>query len=507
MHLFGLLTWLALTSCGASADSPPVSMHHEPIAPGVYAAAFAAQYHDANCGWVALDRETLLIDLPRGLPVREYLKLAVAAAGKPLGTLALTTIDEGDVETIRQMIEAGVKRIVVSPEAGARLRGAIDASKLAIVAKRCFISEPPDAVEFLPLDHVAAPAGAAVWIAKERTLFAGPTIVHGPRAPLARTNTASWVVALRQLHALAPARVGAERLDRQLRFLTEVRRQVGYQICQGRPIDCLNSEVHLPSDIITWFPYGNPLREDLEHVYGELTVPAAPFGGSIPAFSDGKAHALVLIGDEPHEPGHIEDGLRPIFEGSGVVPHFAVDVRALSATNLAAVPLLVILRDGLMRSFRGNRKHSQWITPEQESAVVAFVERGGGFLNLHNSMGEYPDNGPYLQLVGGRYLGHGPLERFQVELVDPAHPVVRGVTPFFVADEQHTPSCDEKRVHILLRSRSDQGTTAPAGWVREVGRGRVCHLANGHTTDALSHPMYQKLVRNALAWCIRHDNP
>ena len=58
------------------------------------------------------------------------------------------------------------------------------------------------------------------------------------------------------------------------------------------------------------------------------------------------------------------------------------------------------------------------MTPEQERAVVAFVDAGGGFLNLHNSMGLYPDDGPYLKLVGGRYIGHGHSERFRVEVVD-----------------------------------------------------------------------------------------
>ena len=105
----------------------------------------------------------------------------------------------------------------------------------------------------------------------------------------------------------------------------------------------------------------------------------------------------------------------------------------------------------------------------------------------------------------GRYIGHGPLERFLVEVVDAAHPVTRGVETFFVADEQHTPPYDEGRVHLLLRNRSDAGQTAAAGWVREIGRGRLCHLANGHTLEALLHPMYQKLMRNAVRWCTQMD--
>ena len=109
------------------------------------------------------------------------------------------------------------------------------------------------------------------------------------------------------------------------------------------------------------------------------------------------------------------------------------------------------------------------------------------------------------KLVGGRYIGHGPLERFRVEVVDWKHPVTRNVEDFSVADEQHTPPCDETKVHVLLRNRSDDGQTAAAGWVYEPGQGRLCHLANGHTREALLHPMYQQLMRNAVLWCLRRE--
>ena len=84
-------------------------------------------------------------------------------------------------------------------------------------------------------------------------------------------------------------------------------------------------------------------------------MPIAPFHGRDPTAADPRPHALVLIGDQPHEPGHIEEGLRPVFEATGVVPHFTVDVKALSAENLAKVRLLVILRDGLQRPDRDHR--------------------------------------------------------------------------------------------------------------------------------------------------------
>jgi type 1 glutamine amidotransferase len=498
----------------AKPESSAVLPHREQIAPGVHVAGFADRYRSANCGWVALAGETVLVDLPRGIHVPEFLAEVASTTGKPVRTLVLTNIQDGDTKIIQSLIEKGITRVLTSSAMRTRLladAGVADASHLHALAARTAIGDSAVAVDFLPLDQIAAPAGAAVWIPGRAVLFTGPLVVHGPRAALAGSDTAQWVANLRRLAGLMPAKVvpgfgswgGPELLTRQHRFLAELRQQVGYHICQGRPHEGLREQIRLPADCCVWTPYGNPTADDIEHVYKELTVPIAPFHGRLPVASDSRPHALVLIGDQPHEPGHLEEGLRPVFEAADVIPFFTVDVNALSAQNLAKVQLLVILRDGLMRAQRDHGTQFIWMTPEQERAVVAFVEAGGGFLNLHNAMGLYPANGPYLNLVGGRYIGHGPLERFQVEVVDSAHPITRGVDSFFVADEQHTPPYDEGRVHILLRNRSDAGKTAAAGWIREQGRGRLCHLANGHTLEALLHPMYQRLLCNAVRWCLQ----
>jgi type 1 glutamine amidotransferase len=294
-------------------------------------------------------------------------------------------------------------------------------------------------------------------------------------------------------------------ITRQRRFLEELRSQVGYAVALGKPPEALEKHVRISPDFQVWMPYDNPVGEDLLYVYRELTVPNAPFAGREPRPSDNPPHALVLIGDGPHEPQHLEVGLRPAFEAAGIVPHFTVDIRALTAENLARVRLLVILRDGLMRPTDDPKSHYCWVTKEHERAVVEWVNQGGSFLNLHNALGLYPDDGPYLKLAAGRYIGHGPLERFRVEPVDREHPITRGIAPYFVADEQHTPVVDLPRVKLLLKSYADDGTQGSAGWVYEPGAGRLCHLANGHTREALLHPTYQQVLRNALLWCIRRE--
>ena len=159
-------------------------------------AGFADRYRSANCGWVALTGETLLIDLPRGIPVPEFLAVVAAITGKPARTLVLTNIQDGDATIIQSLIERGSHpRFDLTDDAhpAALSHWFTDSVESACPADRTAIGDATVPVDFLPFDQIAAPAGAAVWIAGQSVLFAGPLVVHGPRAALAGSDTADWV--------------------------------------------------------------------------------------------------------------------------------------------------------------------------------------------------------------------------------------------------------------------------------------------------------------------------
>lgn len=488
----------------------------EEVTHGVYSVGAAHSHRSANCGWIVLSSQTILVDLPRGIEPGPYLEEVRKRGAPDRFSLVLTCYQEGDGNLLARFVAAGVEKVFCSPAVYGLLtagRTSLPAERIVVVAARTAVGADHERVEVIPLDDIVASGGAVVYLAEKKVLFAGPFVSHGPRIGLVGSRTGPWVDALRRLDQLPVEYVvpgegswgDAGILRRHLRFLDALRRQIGHLVAQGRPVEAL-TEVRIPAHALAWPPYDQPRMEDLEHIYSELRVPAAPFYENPPNRDDSRPHALVLIGDGPHAPGRLEDGLRPVFAAAGVTPHFTVDVEALNAENLDRVPLLVVFRDGLQRPGTGPNSDYRWMTPEQEQAVVEFVEGGGGFLNLHNSMGLYPEGGPYLELVGGRYAGHGPLERFHVEVVDPNHPVTRGVTGFTVADEQHTPPYDAARCHLLLRNRTLDGkVVAAAGWTREPGDGRLCYLANGHTREALRHPMFQRVMCNALEWLLRRE--
>jgi len=216
----------------------------------------------------------------------------------------------------------------------------------------------------------------------------------------------------------------------------------------------------------------------------------------------GQTRAFVLIADRYHEPDYIKEGLSPAFDAERIQPMFTEDVEALSAENLEGIDLLVLHRDGMNWPEGFDRPHVVWMTPEQERAVEAFVRDGGAFMPLHNSIAIYPREGPYRRVTAGHFVYHPPVETFSVHVVNRTHPVTAGVEDYVITDEQHFLEYDVDRVEVLLRSYSERGESA-AGWALAYGRGRVCFLANGHTLEALRMTDYQKLLRNAMRWCLR----
>ena len=122
---------------------------------------------------------------------------------------------------------------------------------------------------------------------------------------------------------------------------------------------------------------------------------------------------------------------------------------------------------------------------------------------LHNSIAMYPKDGPYQEVCAGHFISHPAVETFTVHIINKKHPVTQGAEDYEITDEQHFVECDEDKVELLSRSHSETHGESYAGWTYEYGKGRVCFLANGHTLEAIQHPTYQILLKNAVQWCLR----
>lgn len=214
-----------------------------------------------------------------------------------------------------------------------------------------------------------------------------------------------------------------------------------------------------------------------------------------------RPRALALIGDRYHSPVFIREGLMGPLALENIPVVYIENHEALTAESLKNFDLLIFFKDGMIWPNGYERgSHVQWMTDEQQQAIWDFVHNGGGFLALHNSHGIYPEGGLYYELFGGNYGGHPAPEEFTVRIENKDHPITAGVEDFMAFDEQHMSKFYLDRGHLLMRNISKANATAPAGWWRELGEGRFCYLAPGHTPEALEHPMMQRLIRNSVRW-------
>ena len=145
----------------------------------------------------------------------------------------------------------------------------------------------------------------------------------------------------------------------------------------------------------------------------------------------------------------------------------------------------------------------------QQQALAQAVAGGKGMVSIHCSNilgwqgdGVDPADRPLFELLGNRYLSHGPGRhegRHTIEIVAD-HPATAGVTDFELFDEYYEFELADEKVTVLAQRHRADGVTIPVMYAREVGAGRVVYLALGHDMRAWGEPPFRALVRQALAW-------
>ena len=155
----------------------------------------------------------------------------------------------------------------------------------------------------------------------------------------------------------------------------------------------------------------------------------------------------------------------------------------------------------------------QFHTAQQEALADA-VAGGKGFVGIHcaNIMGWQgdvvdPADRPLFELLGNRYLSHGPGHhegRHTVEVVAD-HLVTRGMTDFELFDEYYEFELADEKVEVLAQRHRADGVVIPVMYAREVGAGRVVYLALGHDMRAWGEPPFRQLVAQSLTWAAGLD--
>jgi putative membrane-bound dehydrogenase-like protein len=195
----------------------------------------------------------------------------------------------------------------------------------------------------------------------------------------------------------------------------------------------------------------------------------------------------------PHNPAKMFPILAAPLARKGIqLTYVATPAEALDPARLARYDALMMY---------GN--HTS-LPPDQEKALLDFVEGGKGLIALHSASAEFTSSDKFIALVGAQFLRHGAGD-FTAEIVQPAHPLMQGLQPFETWDETYVHTKHNTIDRTVLMERVDNAGREPWTWIRTQGKGRVFYTAYGHDERTWSKPAFQTLVERALLWGVSED--
>jgi hypothetical protein len=474
------------------------------VAPGVYFRFGDIGRGQSNGGYIICDDYVVAIEAPSVESTAEMFDEVKKLTDKPIKFLVITHAHWDHDLGVDGFAEKGV--IVLCHE-NARKRYAEAGKKGTFIGVTDRIAlNNGKTIELFTSGIAHSTTDILTYLPDEGVVYTGDSVVSMPATLwMGESDIWNWIETLKKLKSLGlksvcPGHgpvVGPENLDKLASHITTIRDEVGYQVSQGRSFEKTLETVKIATQK-EWTPDDNQFKDHIKAVYDQLT-------SDPPAIKDSLTpHALILIGDHYHPPFYIPPSLEPVFNKIGMPFRFIYDVMKLNADNLKGVRLLVILRDGM--TWPENDKDMVfWMTEDQEKAVDDFVKNGGGFLALHNctALKRLDEiRSVYRDVLGSSYNGHGPGdEKFDVKVVNKKHPITDGVKDYVAVDERHTPIIHANDITVLTEAvNGDQKSVN--GYIRTYGKGRICHLANGHNLEVLTNPEMQKLMVNGALWCI-----
>ena len=144
----------------------------------------------------------------------------------------------------------------------------------------------------------------------------------------------------------------------------------------------------------------------------------------------------------------------------------------------------------------------QKISKSALDSLDNFVSNGGGLLGVHTATAAYKNDLHYFEILGGQFIGHGPIAPFEVKPV-PESEIFAGIPSFTVKDELYV---HELQPGITPHfTATHEGQEVPIVWTYHYGQGRVCYAVPGHRTETMRDEVYQRVLKRGLVWVCKVD--
>ena len=170
--------------------------------------------------------------------------------------------------------------------------------------------------------------------------------------------------------------------------------------------------------------------------------------------------------------------------------------------------------------FNTLRAGEMTLSDDEQAGMKSFIKSGKGFICIHIS-GCVPETWQeYQEITGGGWVMgtsfHPPYGKFTVNVTQPEHAGVKGISDFETNDELYMGIDYQEGNNTFMYGTSEDGAyawggqdavdmpagTFPLGWTRGYGSGKVFVTLLGHNGLSFETPEFQQMVLNGISWAV-----
>lgn len=145
------------------------------------------------------------------------------------------------------------------------------------------------------------------------------------------------------------------------------------------------------------------------------------------------------------------------------------------------------------------------LSAEQTKGLCAAVSNGVGLGGFHGGAGDaFRGNIEYEWMVGGIFVGHPHVGKYELELTEEKSPITRGLKKKFeYVSEQYYMLVDpgNRVLATTLYKHEGRKVRMPVVWTKTFGKGRVFYSALGHTASELkNNPDVLAMTIRGFSW-------
>ena len=199
---------------------------------------------------------------------------------------------------------------------------------------------------------------------------------------------------------------------------------------------------------------------------------------------------VLFLGDNGHhQPSVRAKEILPVLAQNGIDLYYTDEREDLNEAELDRYDAVMLYNNHMT------------VTQPQISALLSFVEDGGGLVVLHCASASFQNSEEFIKLVGAAFKSHGT-GTFSAVRLEPNHPAITTVPAWESWEETYIHTKHNPVNRTVLEVRRENGHDEPWTWVRTYGKGRVFYTAWGHDQRTWGQNGFQQMVGRAVGWTV-----